>query len=597
MYLSATLRPAFERFWRTCHSSALGALTERCRRFGAESRQSGALSSEQSDVTLPDEALQRANLNASAVTTELVFPGRVEPGMMLGSYEVLLSVARGGMACVWAARQHGARGFNRLVALKTVLPELAEPEFESMFLDEARLAARIHHPNVCEIFELVEHDGVLALSMEWIDGETLNTILSSREHEVLDTRVAAHVVAQVACGLHAAHELRDEHGVAMQLVHRDVSPQNILISRTGHVKVSDFGVAKALGDMREDTAIGRVKGKLSYMSPEQAEGYPLDRRSDVFALGVVLYLATVGLHPFRRSGETREQQLMRLLVGRFKRPSAIIAGYPAELEAVILRAMSRDPGARYGSADEMRCRLQEWLNESGPLVTEQHVARAVQDRVGYSIQRRAERIQRCIRASRRGERLDATPTGAGEITFVPTMDGVVGSVPTLAMVRPRQTLRLVASGFAIALFAVLGTLAIVGSRGSTAPRATAAELVNAAGGLSDARSRSDRDAAPRGPAEPARDAPPIGPSTAPPAAAHGALALPPPPPARERPDRHPRRRRTSARRLVAAPLETARAPASDPGVRTSRLPRRTVAAPLGPPKDGTARQALRASAH
>src|SRR6187399_766029 len=143
------------------------------------------------------------------------FPGVVEPGMRLGSYEVLLCIARGGMASVWAARQHGARGFNRLVALKTVLPELAEPEFESMFLDEARVASRIHHPNVCEIFELVEHAGVLALSMEWVDGDTLNTVINNREQQPLDARVAAHIVAQVACGLHAAHELRDESGMPM----------------------------------------------------------------------------------------------------------------------------------------------------------------------------------------------------------------------------------------------------------------------------------------------------------------------------------------------------------------------------------------------
>src|SRR5262245_60364975 len=144
------------------------------------------------------------------------------------------------MATVWAARQHGARGFNRLVALKTVLPELAAPDLDSMFLDEARVSARIHHPNVCEVFELIEHQGVLALSMEWVDGDTLNNIINARGKEPsIDPRVAAQIVANVASGLHAAHELRDERGTALQLVHRDVSPQNILISRNGHVKVTD----------------------------------------------------------------------------------------------------------------------------------------------------------------------------------------------------------------------------------------------------------------------------------------------------------------------------------------------------------------------
>src|SRR5688572_19885459 len=347
--------------------------------------------------------------------------------MSFGSYEVLLCIARGGMATVWAARQHGARGFNRLVALKTVLPELCEPEFESMFLDEARVAARIHHPNVCEIFELVEHQGMLALSMEWVDGETLNTIINSRENQPLDARVAAHIVAQAAAGLHAAHELKDENGLPMQLVHRDVSPQNILISRGGHVKVTDFGVAKALGDSREQTEIGRVKGKLSYMSPEQAESKPLDRRSDIFALGVVLYLTTVGMHPFRRASENRDDQYMRLLVGDFRRPSSIIAGYPEELEAIISRAMSREPADRFATAEEMRLRLQEWLLRSGPLLTEQHIARAVSERVGKTIEDRAERIQRCIRASRRSDKFDVIATGS-ELTFLPTTSGMGGSM-------------------------------------------------------------------------------------------------------------------------------------------------------------------------
>jgi hypothetical protein len=396
--------------------------------------------------------------------------------MMLGSYEVLLCIARGGMACVWAARQHGARGFNRLVALKTVLPEFAEPELEGMFLDEARVAARVHHPNVCEIFELVEHEGVLALSMEWVDGDTLNGIVNARSQQPLDPRVAAFILAQVACGLHAAHELVDENGVPMQLVHRDVSPQNILISRAGHVKVADFGVAKALGGSREETAIGKVKGKLSYMSPEQAEGNPVDRRSDIFALGVVLYLATVGAHPFRMAGETREQQLMRLIVGSFTPPSAIVRGYPRELEAIVLRAMSSNPAERFATADEMRCRLQEWLMRSGPLLTEQHIAQVLSERVGPAIVARAERIQRCVRASRRVDKLDVRPTGSGELTFVPTTSGIMG-VATVVTVRPRRrATRAAAAALALALCGLLGTLALTGDGDGGGTGAAAADL-------------------------------------------------------------------------------------------------------------------------
>jgi serine/threonine-protein kinase len=356
-----------------------------------------------------------------------------------------------------------------------VLPELCEPEFESMFLDEARIAARIHHPNVCEIFELVEHEGVLALSMEWVDGETLNTIINSRTNEPLDARVAAHIVAQAAAGLHAAHELKDENGLPMQLVHRDVSPQNILISRAGHVKVTDFGVAKALGDSREETAAGRVKGKLSYMSPEQAESKPLDRRSDVFALGVVLYLATVGVHPFRRANDNRDDQYVRLLVGEFRRPSSVIAGYPAELEAIVLRAMSHEPAERFATADEMRLRLQEWLVQSGPLLTEQHIARAMSERVGKTIEDRAERIQRCLRARRRTDKIDPFATGS-ELTFLPITSG--HSMFSRSGVRSARLPRVLGVG---AGFLLLGAiLALSLTRGGDTPGAGSAEAASTA---------------------------------------------------------------------------------------------------------------------
>jgi hypothetical protein len=324
---------------------------------------------------------------------------QLAPGMRLGSCELLLRIARGGMAQVWAARQHGARGFNRLVALKTVLPELAEPEFEALFLDEARLAARIHHPNVCEVFELVEDRGVLGLAMEWIDGDTLHALLKSPT-ERIDARIAAHVVAEVASGLHAAHELRDESGVPLGLVHRDVSPHNVLISRDGRVKVADFGVAKAVGASREQTASGQIRGKLNYLSPEQAREAPLDRRSDVFSLGILLYVATVAAHPFSRRGERKERQVVNLLMGRVTPPSAVVPHYPKPLEAIVLKAMRHDPNKRFATADEMRRELVGWLTRSGGLVGERDVARVLRERQGFTIERRAEQVAAALRASR-----------------------------------------------------------------------------------------------------------------------------------------------------------------------------------------------------
>lgn len=358
-------------------------------------------------------------------------PRQVVPGMWLGSYEVLMGIARGGMAQVWAARQHGARGFNRLVALKTVLPELATPELEAMFLEEARLAARVHHPNVCEIFELVEDAGVLALAMEWMDGDTLNAVLEASP-ACLESRVAAQIVAHMASGLHAAHELCDEFGVPLELVHRDVSPHNVLISRGGHVKVTDFGVAKAMAGAREPTLGGSVKGKPSYMSPEQVRCAPLDRRSDVFSLGVVLYVATVGVNPFRKHGQCKQRQLMNLLDNEVTPPSDIAPCYPKALESIVLKAIAHEPIDRFSTADEMRRALCEWILETGGPVTEGEISRVVLERVGHAIERRAEQIAGCVRASRdrRGAsavvfaleprasaRADTTVLGEGKLLF------------------------------------------------------------------------------------------------------------------------------------------------------------------------------------
>jgi eukaryotic-like serine/threonine-protein kinase len=346
----------------------------------------------------------------------------VGPGTRLGPYEILLCIARGGMASVWAARQHGARGFSRLVALKTVLPELAAPDLDVMFLDEARVTARIHHPNVCEVFELIEHQGVLALSMEWVDGDTLNNVINNRpKNPALDTRIAAQICADVARGLHAAHELKDERGAPLELVHRDISPQNILLSRTGHVKVTDFGVAKSLGGVREATAVGKVKGKLSYMSPEQAQGKLVDRRSDIFSLGIVLYLATVGSHPFRRAGESRHQQLSRLVMNRVKPPSELVKGYPPELEAIVMRALERDPAARFQTAEDMAHELQFWVLSSGPLINEQHIARTVLERAGGAILERSERIANMMcKPGEARPSLEPTPPAPNDPTLVPT---------------------------------------------------------------------------------------------------------------------------------------------------------------------------------
>jgi serine/threonine-protein kinase len=305
------------------------------------------------------------------------------------------------MARVWAARQHGQRGFTKLVAIKTILPHLArEAEFERMFLDEARIASGIHHPNVCEIYELGEEGSVLYLAMEWVNGEALVHILrGGRErkgeprHDAvpIDPRLASRMMADAAAGVHSAHNLTDEMGAALNVVHRDVSPHNILLSAEGNVKVTDFGVAKALGQLHNATNAGQLRGKLAYMPPEQVAGNYVDRRSDVFALGCVLYEITTGRPPFVAEGEA---QLMKLVsTGEFPRPTQIAHGYPEELESILLRAMAKDPVQRFGTAERFRLALEEWLARSGPVVTQSHVAVVVQQRIGHVIERRREKIR------------------------------------------------------------------------------------------------------------------------------------------------------------------------------------------------------------
>lgn len=321
--------------------------------------------------------------------------GALKPGTRLGRYELLIPVARGGMARVWAARQHGQRGFQKLVAIKTILPQLSgETDFERMFLEEARIASGVHHPNVSEIYELGDERGTLYLAMEWVSGDSLARLLrASGKAEPLDPRVAARILADACAGMHAAHELTDDDGQPLGVVHRDVSPQNVLLTADGVTKVCDFGVAKALGQLHEHTTAGQIKGKVSYMSPEQVTGAPVDRRSDVFSLGCVLYEVTTGSRPFK--GDLDHIIMQSVMSGNVERPSALVSGYPEELERVVLRALSHEPDARYPSAESMRFALEEFLTR-GPLVTQSNVAQVLRERLGEQIDRRRERIRQAM---------------------------------------------------------------------------------------------------------------------------------------------------------------------------------------------------------
>lgn len=323
------------------------------------------------------------------------------------------------MARVWAAQQHGKRGFTKVVAIKTIIPSLAaDQQFEAMFLDEARVASGVHHPNVCEIFDLGEEAGVLYLAMEWVSGESLARLVKIRREgnqpvrKRLNARAAARIIADSAAGLHSAHELCDDAGTRLDVVHRDVSPQNILVGADGIVKVTDFGVAKALGSSEVTTA-GQIKGKAAYMAPEQAAGARIDRRSDVYALGICLYEATTGKRPF--DGGSQLGTLKQVISGEFVPPSQVITSYPPELEAIVLRAMERDPMRRYPTAERMQHALEEWIAKSGSLVTRNQIGTVVKERAGQAIGDR----QRRIRAAQQ----DAAAIAAMSPELRPTTEG------------------------------------------------------------------------------------------------------------------------------------------------------------------------------
>jgi serine/threonine-protein kinase len=325
--------------------------------------------------------------------------GDVGAGHVLGRYELLLPIASGGMATVWAARMKGSRGFQKIVAVKTMLPSVSDdPQFEQMFLDEATIASRIRHPNVAEILDLGEENGVLFLVMEWVDGESFSVVLkAAAKRGGVPKPVALRIIMSVCAGLHAAHELRDESANLRGVVHRDVSPQNILISFDGVVKIVDFGVAKAAGRTTSQTSAGQVKGKAAYMSPEQAQGAPIDRRTDVFAVGILLYQLTTGKHPFR--GENEVATLYNICSeDPVTPPSTYVENYPPALEPVVMRALAKRADDRYATASELGRALDGVAREIGA-ATEEELASFLRDVLGDRQEKRNETLRVALRSA------------------------------------------------------------------------------------------------------------------------------------------------------------------------------------------------------
>ena len=325
-------------------------------------------------------------------------------------YELYASVGRGGTAEVFLARMIGPHDFSRVVAVKRLLPELAkDAAVASSFVEEAQLAAGIRHPNVVPMLDVVQDNGEVFLVMEYVEGESLAALMRAAvtNNVRIPIAVVVAIVSDVLAGLHAAHEVKAANGSRLELVHRDVSPQNILVGIDGHARLFDFGIAKALGRASR-TVAGTIRGKTAYMPPEQLRGAPLDRRSDIYAVGVLLWEALVARRLF-------PSESSRSLSARAEipRPSDERPGVASALDDIALRALAFDPNGRYGSAEEMACALEA----AHPAARPREVAAWVNSQARESLAQRRDEIARAPDASTIGTLEIARQGGPPKLSF------------------------------------------------------------------------------------------------------------------------------------------------------------------------------------
>ncbi len=316
----------------------------------------------------------------------------------IGKYRVLHQLATGGMGEVFLARNEGPGGFTKLVVVKRILPHLArDPVFVKMFLNEAKLAALLQHPNLVQIFELGEHDGSFFLAMEPVLGHTLREICDRLKEQgrPFPPQQLARIAAQILNGLHYAHTLKDEQGRPLGLVHRDVSPENVMVGFNGAVKLLDFGIAKAVSSSNEPTAVGAVKGKFAYMSPEQLKAHELDGRTDVWSVGVLLYELLSGQRPFT---SVSDAELVRRIEREPHRPlDAAAPGTPPELVKIVHRALEKDRARRFPTAEAMAAALERWVEAQRTTLTNSQTSAFMREVYGAE----AEQVLASVSASGR----------------------------------------------------------------------------------------------------------------------------------------------------------------------------------------------------
>jgi serine/threonine-protein kinase len=338
--------------------------------------------------------------------------------LVLGKYQPVARLATGGMAEILLARRRAAGGFEKLVVLKRLLPHLAEQRhLVEMFLDEARIAASISHPNVCQVFELDEEDARYVIVMEYLEGVTFGRVEKAlpMRRGPRDLALLVELARQACEGLHHAHDLVGRDGKPVGLVHRDMSPSNLMVSASGTLKVLDFGIAKTrLSSVHTKT--GLIKGKTGYMSPEQVRSRPLDRRSDVFSLAVVLHEAVTGTSLFRRVNEFETYRA--ILDERAPDVRELQPAAPAALAEALAAALHREPGARPATARDFALRLAAAGEALGPPLAPAEIAAWMDTQFGQDLAERRRKIAGALEAMGEGEQ--EGPTEVQELPTVPT---------------------------------------------------------------------------------------------------------------------------------------------------------------------------------
>jgi len=439
----------------------------------------------------------------------------VEARTIAGRYALYGEIASGGMATVYYGRLLGAGGFARTVAVKQLHAQLAKnPEFVAMLLDEARLAARIRHPNVVPTLDVVATASELFLVLEYVHGESFARLhKATREAGAkIDPRVTRAVLVGALHGLHAAHEALNEDGAPLGLVHRDVSPQNILVGVDGTARILDFGVAKADGRLQA-TRQGQVKGKLAYMAPEQLGAGTIDRRTDVYAAGVVLWEALAGRRLFRAESEAAIVHLV--MENAIRPPSEHTPGLDPELDAIVLRATAKDPDARFPTARDMAMAL-ERIDVSGALAPASEVGAWCELRGGDALRRRADEIRElesatsarsseeareavsAIGSLRPAELAAAETAGAAPPAGGAASAGPAPSRDSAKDARPRPILWPIATAALVVIAAGVAALAFTRSAPFAAPLAPVAAAPGSGGEASGAPAALGAAACPEG---------------------------------------------------------------------------------------------------